>query len=66
MGYITYIGKVKSHTRATHNDEANTAARTVVEGHISPDVIYTDADPPVGGLRTCPKYEKLARTHHLT
>ena len=52
MGYKTHIGKVKSHTGVTHNDDADAAARNVVEGHISPDIIFTDADPPVGGLRT--------------
>jgi len=33
MGYKTHIGKVKSLTRVTHNDEADTTARNVVEGH---------------------------------
>ncbi len=32
MGYNTHIGKVKSHTGVTHNDEADAAARGVVEG----------------------------------
>jgi hypothetical protein len=27
----------------------------VVDGHITPDIIFTDADPPVGGLRTWPQ-----------
>jgi ribonuclease HI len=52
MGYKTHIGKVKSHTGVTHNDKADTAARIVVEGHKSPDIIFSDADPPVGGLIT--------------
>jgi len=30
MGYNTHIGKGKSHTGVTHNDEADTAARGVV------------------------------------
>lgn len=58
MGYKTHIGKVKSHTGVTHNDEADTTARNVVEGHISPDIIFTDADPPMGGLRTWPQIQK--------
>ena len=32
MGYTTHIGKVKSHTGVTHNEEAYAAARDVVEG----------------------------------
>jgi ribonuclease HI len=32
LGYNTHIGKVKSHTGVTHNDEADTTARGVVEG----------------------------------
>ncbi len=55
MEYKTHIGKVKSHTGITDNDEADTAARNVVDGHIPPDIIFTDADPPVGGLRTWPQ-----------
>jgi ribonuclease HI len=54
LGYTTQIGKVKAHTGVIHNDEADTAARNVVEGHKTPDIIFTDADPPVGGLRTWP------------
>jgi ribonuclease HI len=52
MGYITHIGKVKSHTGVTHNDEADTSARGVVEGQKPPDIFFTDADPPIRGLRT--------------
>jgi ribonuclease HI len=54
MGYKTHIGKVKSHTGVTHNDEADTAARDVVEGRKTPDITFSDADPPNGGLRTWP------------
>jgi ribonuclease HI len=50
MGYNTHIGKVKSHTGVTHNDEADIAARGVVEGHKPLDIIFTDADPPIRGL----------------
>jgi len=46
---------VKSHTGVTHNDEADTTARNVAEGHKAPDIIFTGADPPVGGLRTWPQ-----------
>ena len=54
MGYKTHIGKAKSRTGVTHNDEVDTAARNVVDGHEPPDTIFTDADPPVGELRTWP------------
>jgi hypothetical protein len=47
MGYTTHIGKVKSHTGVTHNFEADTTARNVVEGHKTPDIIFTIADPPI-------------------
>ena len=50
MGYKTHIGKVKSHTGVTHNDEVDIAARNVVEGHKTLDIIFPDADPPVGGF----------------
>jgi hypothetical protein len=53
MGHTTHIGKVKSHTGVTDNDEADTAARIVVEGHKTPDIIFTYANPPIRGLRTC-------------
>ncbi len=52
MGYKTHIGKVKSHTGLTHNDEADRDARDVVEGHKTLDITFTDADSPIGGLRT--------------
>jgi ribonuclease HI len=58
MGYRTHIDKVKSHTGVTHNDEADTAARNVVEGHKNPDIKFTDAGPPLGGLRTWPQTRK--------
>jgi hypothetical protein len=48
MGYTTHIGKVKSHTGVTHHDEADTSARSALEGHKTPDIIFTDADLPVG------------------
>ncbi len=66
MGLKTHIVKVKSHTGVTHNDEADKVARNVVEGHKPLDKIFSDADPPVGGVRTWPQYGKLTRTHHLT
>jgi ribonuclease HI len=70
MGYNTRIGKVKSHTGVTHNDEADTAARNVMEGQNTPDIIFTEADPPIRGLRTwtqirgTPK-DKSPSTHNL-
>jgi ribonuclease HI len=70
MGYNTHIGKVKSHTGVTHNDEADSAARGVVEGQKTPDIIFTDADPSIRGLRTWPlirgtKRDINPRTHNL-
>jgi ribonuclease HI len=47
MGYRTHIGNVKSHMGITHNNEADTSTRNVVEEHKIPDIIFTNADPPV-------------------
>ncbi len=58
MGYKTHIGKVKSHARVTHNDAADTPALSMVEGHKMPDLIFTDVDPPVGGLIAWPQIRK--------
>ncbi len=71
MGYSTHVGKVKSHTGVTHNDEAETAARGVVEGPKTPDIIFTDVDPHIRGLRTWPqirgtKKDNTHSTHNLT
>ena len=65
MGHTTHIGKVKSHTGVTDNDEADTAARGVVEGHKPQDIICTDADPHIRGLRTWPQLRETKKTHHL-
>ena len=64
MGYITHIGKVKSHTGVTHNDEADTTARGVVEGKKTPDITFTHADPPMRDLEHGPKYAEPRKTHH--
>jgi hypothetical protein len=62
MGYKTHNGKVKSHTGVTNNDETDTRARNiVVEGHKTPDILFTDSDPPVGGLRTWPQIRKASK-----
>jgi hypothetical protein len=53
-GLLTHIGKVKSHTGDTHNDEADAGARGVVDGDTLPDIVFTPADPPIVGLRTWP------------
>ena len=55
MGYKTQIDKVKSHTGVTHNDEEDTSTRNVVEGHKAPNIHFTYANPPVGGLPTWPQ-----------
>ena len=60
MRYKTRIGKVKSHAAVTHNDEGDTTARNVIEGHKTPNIIFTDADPPVGRLRTWPQTRKTS------
>ncbi len=51
----THIGKVKSHTEVEYNETADKAARAVVDGDKPPDVIFDEADPPIGGLRTWPQ-----------
>ena len=51
----THIGKVKSHTDIEYNEAADKAARGVVDGEAPPDIIFDEADPPVGGLRTWPQ-----------
>ena len=53
-GLLTHIGRVKSRAEVTHNDEADAGARGVVDGDSLPDIIFPDADPPIGGLRTWP------------
>ncbi len=53
-GLLTHIGKVKCHTGVTHNDGADAGARGVVDGDTLPDIIFTSADPPIGGLRPWP------------
>jgi ribonuclease HI len=54
----THIGKVKSHTEIEYNEAADEAARKVVEGEFPPDIIFDEADPPVGGLRTWPQFRR--------
>jgi hypothetical protein len=53
-GLLTQIEKAKSHTGVTHNDEADAGAREVVEEDTHPDILFTSADPPIGGLLTWP------------
>ena len=36
----------------THNDEADAAPRSVVEGRIEPDITFTGAEPTIGGPHT--------------
>jgi ribonuclease HI len=55
MGYSTHVGKVKSHTGVTHNDEADAAARGVVERQKIPNITFTDANPSIRGLGTWPQ-----------
>ena len=51
-GYKRHIGEVKSHTGVTRYDQADPAARNVIERYKELDIIFTDADLPIGGLRT--------------
>ena len=58
MEYKALIGRVESHTGVTHNDEADTTARDIVEGRKTPDITFSDANPPIEGLRTWPQIKK--------
>ena len=53
-GLHTHIGKVKSHIDIHYNEVADEAARSIATGDAEPDVTFSAADPPVGGLRTWP------------
>ncbi len=53
-GYKTSINKVNSHTGVKHNGEADAAVRNVVEGYIAHGKTFTDANPPIGGMRAWP------------
>jgi ribonuclease HI len=50
-----HIGKVKSHTGVVYTDAADEGARSVVDGKTRPDITFTKADPPIGGMRTWPQ-----------
>ena len=60
-GLLTHIGEVKSYSGVTHNDEADAGARGMVDGDVLPDITFTSANPPIGGLRTWP----LIRVTHV-
>jgi ribonuclease HI len=68
QGYTTHMGKVKSHIGVEYNDAADEGARNVVEGQKKTDIIFTAADPPIGGLRTWPQTRttKPDNTTHTT
>ena len=54
--FHTHFGKVKSHTGVAYNEVADMTANGVATGRITePDVIFTLANPPMGGLRTWPQ-----------
>ena len=61
MEYKTQIGKARSHTGFTHKDEADTPARNVVEGQKTPDITFTNADPPIGGIRIWPQIRRTSK-----
>ncbi len=65
MGYKTRIGKVKSHTGVIYNDEVDAAALGVVDGTDIPNIIFTDADPPIGGLRAWLQIRTTNEDSHL-
>jgi len=58
-GYTTHIGKVKPHTGVVYNDEADEGVHYVVDGKTRPDITFTEADPPIGGLRTWPQIKTI-------
>jgi hypothetical protein len=62
----THIGKVKSHTDIEYNEAADKPARAVVDGEATPDIIFDEADPPVGGLRTWPQIRSTTPTQPNT
>jgi hypothetical protein len=53
------MGKVKSHTDIEYNESADSAARALVDGEVLPDIIFEDADPSIGGLRTWPQIRRI-------
>ena len=57
--------KVKSHTGVVYNDAADEGARRVVDGKTRPDITFTEADPPIGGLRTWPQI-KMTKPYKST
>ena len=54
-GFQTHIGKVKSHTGIKYNDEADEAAKDVVDDTHTPDVTFSDGGRQQMGLRTWPE-----------
>ena len=38
-----------------YNETTDKAARSVMDGDNLPDIIFEEADPPIGGLRTWPQ-----------
>ena len=44
-GLLTHIGKVKSHTGITYNDEADETAKLVASGKAEPDMGFDEYDP---------------------
>jgi ribonuclease HI len=63
MEYNTHTSAKLNHTctKVTHNDEADTSARNVVEGHKTLDITFTDVDPPIGGRRTWPQIRRTSK-----
>jgi hypothetical protein len=66
-GLTIHIGKVKSHTGVTYNDEAGTYACRVVDGKILPYIGFTAAYPPHRGPQNMAFYtthNRRSRAHH--
>ena len=57
--FPTHIGKVKSHIDIHYNEVADEGAHSVAAGDAEPDIIFNEADPPIGGLRTWPVHREL-------
>ncbi len=62
----THIGKIKSHTDIEYNELADVPDRAVVGRDALPDIGFTEADAPIGGLRTWPQIRKTAPNNSKT
>ena len=56
--FPTHIGKVKSHIDIHYNEVADEGAHSVAAGDAEPEIIFDEADPSIGGLRTWPVHRE--------